>query len=77
MYGYDRTLFIGDFGGSLGFLLGISLLSLLELIEYFIVATYRFVKQRRSEKPETLASIEEEETLDSVDEVTLQETTKL
>ncbi len=32
-WGYDRTLFVSDFGGSLGFLLGISILSILEILE--------------------------------------------
>jgi hypothetical protein len=32
-WGYDRTLFVSDFGGSLGFLLGISILSILEIFE--------------------------------------------
>lgn len=35
------TLFIADFGGSLGFLLGISLLSVLEIVEGLSLSCYR------------------------------------
>jgi len=42
--GYDKTLFIADFGGSLSFLLGISILSIIELIESAIAGIYYNIK---------------------------------
>ena len=52
-WGYDMTLFIADFGGSLGFLLGISLLSVLEILEGLSLSCYRLYtnwKQNRRSK---------------------------
>lgn len=43
-WGYDQTMFIADFGGSLGFLLGISILSVLEIIESAALALYRYLR---------------------------------
>ena len=45
-WGYDMTLFIGDFGGSLGFLLGISILSIIEIIEGLCIFLYNVYRER-------------------------------
>ena len=41
------TLFIADFGGSLGFLLGVSILSVLEIVEGIIISIYHTLKNRK------------------------------
>lgn len=45
-WGYDMTLFIADFGGSLGFLLGVSILSVLEIVEGIFMSTYKMLRSR-------------------------------
>lgn len=59
-WGYDMTLFIADFGGSLGFLLGVSILSVLEIVEGLILAAYQMCQDRRETK-ERKASQEADE----------------
>ena len=49
-WGYDMTLFIADFGGSLGFLLGVSILSVLEIIEGIILSICRIVRDKKRQK---------------------------
>ncbi len=49
-WGYDMTLFIADFGGSLGFLLGVSILSVLEIVEGITVSAYEMYRRSRRRK---------------------------
>ena len=49
-WGYDSTLFIADFGGSLGFLLGVSILSALEIVEGVILSLFRIYQQKKLKK---------------------------
>ena len=58
-WGYDITSFIADFGGSMGFLLGISILSVLEIMEGGFISLFNFMKQRRR-KDENKGNEEEE-----------------
>ncbi len=51
-WGYDMTLFIADFGGSLGFLLGISILSVLEILEGLGLSSYRAYNKWKREQEE-------------------------
>jgi hypothetical protein len=46
-WGYDQTLFIADFGGSLGFLLGVSILGVLEIVEGLTLSALQIYKQSR------------------------------
>ena len=49
-WSYDITLFIADFGGSMGFLLGVSILSVLEIVEGIFISIYQLIRQRKEDK---------------------------
>ena len=49
-WGYDMTLFIADFGGSLGFLLGVSFLSLIEIVEGISIVCYNIYQEKKIQK---------------------------
>ncbi len=49
-WSYDMTLFIADFGGSLGFLLGVSILSVLEIVEGLTISGYQLYKEGQRKK---------------------------
>lgn len=53
-YGYNISGFIADFGGSLGFLLGVSILSVLEMGEGIGTAIYRYhkISKKRAQEAE-------------------------
>ncbi len=44
------TLFIADFGGSLGFLLGVSILSVLEIVEGLTISGYHLYRRRKAKR---------------------------
>ncbi len=46
-WNYDMTLFIADFGGSLGFLLGVSILSVLEIVEGLTISGYELYRRSK------------------------------
>ena len=49
-WSYDITLFIADFGGSMGFLLGVSILSVVEIVEGILISICQLIRQRKEDK---------------------------
>src|SRR5207253_1098767 len=53
MYTYDLSNFLADIGGSLGLLLGLSVLSILQMVDNFFAYCWKvfkiFIRKRRSQ----------------------------
>lgn len=76
VYGYDWNLFIADLGGSLGFLLGLSVLGLVSTLEHIVnlVLKVKKVKDNANiEQGEKNKAVEENEAYKAIESPKYQE----